>query len=81
MGKPRIKLRNVEQAGAYYMARPKMYSGWFKAWLWVLWAFRLAKRINSQELDTKGRPAIELKGFAYKGAVYLTEQVTWSYDK
>ncbi len=81
MGKPKIKLRTKEQATSYYMARPHVYSGWFKVWLWVLSVLRLAKKFTSREYDTKGRLTIELHGYAYKGAVYLTKQVVWSYDE
>lgn len=75
MGKPKIKLRTTEQAANYYFARPVTYSTWFKAWLRVLAFFGKAKKYVATDTDPKTGVRVELHGYAYKGAVYLTKQV------
>lgn len=81
MGTMRIKLRTKEAAANFYLARPHTYTRSFKLWLWVLGALGLAKKYSSRENDKLGRPAVELHGYAYKGAIYVTKQVTWEYPK
>jgi hypothetical protein len=81
MGAQKIKLRTHDQAASFYLARPHTFTRRFKVWLWVLGLFGLAKKYTSMERDAKGRPHVELAGYAYKGAIYLTSQVTWEYDK
>lgn len=81
MGTLRIKLRNKEQAANFYLARPRTFTRRFKAWLWVLGLLGYAKKYTSMEKDKHGRPHVELHGYAYKGAIYVTKQVTWEYPK
>lgn len=81
MGKPRIKLRTTEQAANFYLARPHTFTYWRMVWLTVLGWCGLAKKYTSREYDTKGRPLVELHGYAHKGAIYLTKQTNWEYPK
>lgn len=80
MGKQTIKFKRKEDAQNFYLARPHTFTRGFSLWLWVLGLLGLAKKYVSRENDKQGRPLAELHGYAYKGAIYVTKEVTWEYE-